>query len=91
MRFVLSEASERLTSMKTNNCHLDLTMKKMYGKITHSLGWSLGLGSGVSNDSVQGPDKCWGLWISQCEYKQCCYKKLMLKVGKEMQLNVSMF
>ena len=46
MRFVLSEASERLTSMKTNNCHLDLTMKKMYGKITHSLGWSLGLGSG---------------------------------------------
>ena len=56
----------------------------MYGKITHSLGWSLGSGSGVSNDSGQGPDKCCGLWISQCEYKQCYYKNSMLRRGKEM-------
>lgn len=34
MRFILSEASERQTSMKTNNCHLDLTMKNVWENYT---------------------------------------------------------
>lgn len=30
MKFILSDASERQTSTKTNNCHLDLTMKNVW-------------------------------------------------------------